>query len=745
MERYVNKRVLLPLALLVAMVGSVVWAQNARTNSNTYKLSKEGRRYLMLINRHRHDDSARVYGDSLRMLAEKNQNPRELVVSTLGDFYAACEKYDKAAMERTAAYTREVAEKYGYMQYYHHTYANLVNVHIGKSNYAEAWKTLKKQQIDVEKKPDKYGQWLLYHSMAYYYKAIGNKREWRNTLKKAIVYADKVPDQSISQDYCNLGLSLPAEERMPYYMKSLEVGKTRLDTIHTNLQILLTYVDLNDADNFNKWYVKVRYAEDYPFGIDTRQQAGIKAFKEYYSGDKAKALNTMNANRRVFGDTYYSLMEKMYRNSNDYEKMLFYHLKADSIEELQRERAWDLEVNHQAVQMQTDSMMHALKEKDLMYKTMQADQARKAAENERLLAEKKKMEAERLHEQAEHERHQAVYAREKAENELLKARSKASAAEAERLKLNMGKIEAEQKVLNTENEQAHNREALIILVCTIIFLITAMYGAVYYGIRKRKNVENLRKLNSEVSVARSKAERANKMKDVFVQNMSHEIRTPLNAVMGFSQILTCPGIPISDEEKMEYGEHIMNNVNLLTMLIDDILSISDVQTGNYKITLREESIDQICKSAVSVTQFRIPTGVEFQYVNEMDENFTCVTDARRVQQVLVNYLSNACKHTHEGSIELRVKHDEKRGFIVFWVTDTGEGVPPQEAENIFERFVKLNNFVQGTGLGLNICRSISEKLNGHVWCSTEYTDGARFCFEFPDNLVADAPVIVKPQ
>ena len=122
---------------------------------------------------------------------------------------------------------------------------------------------------------------------------------------------------------------------------------------------------------------------------------------------------------------------------------------------------------------------------------------------------------------------------------------------------------------------------------------------------------------------------------------------------------------------------------------------------------------------------------------DVDDRYSVYTDGRRVQQVIINFLTNACKHTIAGEIVLKVSLTENPGMVTFSVTDTGTGVPPEKAEYIFKRFTQLDNFTQGNGLGLNICSIIAEKLEGKVMLDTTYTNGARFVFMIPDRKNPD--------
>lgn len=221
---------------------------------------------------------------------------------------------------------------------------------------------------------------------------------------------------------------------------------------------------------------------------------------------------------------------------------------------------------------------------------------------------------------------------------------------------------------------------------------------------------------------------ANKAKTMFLQNMSHEIRTPLNALFGFAQLLGMPDGSWSNEEKTQYNTYIHNSYNMLDMLIGDIIDIADSEHGNYRIQTSEINVNQICRNALMSVEFRKPEDVRMYFTSELPDDYVIISDGRRIQQVLINYLTNACKHTFSGEIHVHCSTSENPGKLTFSVTDTGEGVPADKADIIFNRFTKLNQFSQGSGLGLNICQMVAEKLNGEVYLDKTYTGGARFVF-----------------
>ena len=258
------------------------------------------------------------------------------------------------------------------------------------------------------------------------------------------------------------------------------------------------------------------------------------------------------------------------------------------------------------------------------------------------------------------------------------------------------------------------------------------------------NVRHLRRVNGQLREANEKVRLADAAKTRFVQNMSHEVRTPLNAIVGFSQLLSLPDGSFGPEEKDEFSGHIINNTKMLTMLLDDILNVSAMDSGNYRISYEDGEANFIAQAAISSAEHRLQPGVRMYYEPESAEPFHFRTDPRRVQQVLINLLTNSCKHTSEGEIKLSCSLTSCPGYVTYSVTDTGAGVPASEAEKIFDRFTKLNDFVQGTGLGLSICRDIANRMQARVYLDTTFTGkGARFVFEVPVHPHEERPGIVK--
>lgn len=221
---------------------------------------------------------------------------------------------------------------------------------------------------------------------------------------------------------------------------------------------------------------------------------------------------------------------------------------------------------------------------------------------------------------------------------------------------------------------------------------------------------------------------ANHAKTKMLQNMTHEIRTPLNAMYGFSQLLCLPDGCVTEEEKSEYMNYINNSFQMLNMLIDDVLDLADAEHGNYRISVDSVKVNDICRAALQMAELRKPANVNMFLTTDVDDSFMIESDGRRIQQVLINLLTNSCKHTQEGEIELKVSLDENTGRVTLSVRDTGGGIPEEKAKDIFKRYTKANAMVMGSGLGLNICSMIADKLRADIYLDESYKTGARFVF-----------------
>ena len=262
----------------------------------------------------------------------------------------------------------------------------------------------------------------------------------------------------------------------------------------------------------------------------------------------------------------------------------------------------------------------------------------------------------------------------------------------------------------------------------LMILIGGLVVSLFFYFRTKRLKDDLERSEVDLRDAKDRAEESNRLKSAFLANMSHEIRTPLNAIVGFSDVLTDEGI--SNEERESYSEIIKSNSSLLLRLINDILDLSRLEADRVQMTCEACDVIQVCRQVLTSVDFSRKSNNKFVFASDY-ESFVLTTDVQRLQQVIINLLSNAAKFTQDGVITLGFSVDGEQKFALFSVTDTGCGIPKEKQKLVFERFEKLNEYAQGTGLGLSICKLTVEKWGGEIWVDPDYTGGARFVFSMP--------------
>ena len=222
-----------------------------------------------------------------------------------------------------------------------------------------------------------------------------------------------------------------------------------------------------------------------------------------------------------------------------------------------------------------------------------------------------------------------------------------------------------------------------------------------------------KKQQKELEAARIKAEESDRLKSAFLANMSHEIRTPLNAIVGFSKLVIDAECT---NEKEQYAEIIERNSEILLNLFNDILDLSSLEADSLSFNIRPIKLIDICLQLEQQFCYKVKNGTKL-ILDDVDTELYVSGDWNRIIQIISNLLSNAAKFTPKG--EIHFGYREKEDFVEFYVKDSGIGIPAERVATIFQRFGKINDFVQGTGLGLTLCRMLVEKMGGRIWLRSQ--------------------------
>lgn len=310
-----------------------------------------------------------------------------------------------------------------------------------------------------------------------------------------------------------------------------------------------------------------------------------------------------------------------------------------------------------------------------------------------------------------------------------RTRSMENKVEDLEIKKHVDELVVEKKALEIDLQKSRSQlylflALLILSICFGIFI--------FFRLGKIKSLyKELQESNRLVIIASEKAQESERMKNAFIKNMCHEVRTPLNAINGFAELITSDGI--SPEEKKEFSKIIYTNCHNITSMMNDVLVIAQLDSSNEVLPLKPVHISLLCHHEMNKLK-KLQQKPDIHYQVEGDKsNDLIYSDPNHFGIIISHLLNNANKFTNQGSITLSYQPEEEGRIMCICVTDTGCGIPADKSEWIFERFTKNDDFIPGSGLGLYLCRLITQRLNGSLKLDTCYTGGARFILRLPIN------------
>lgn len=679
--------------------------------NNPYKIDDELYKYYKKAFGLRHQPVSLAMADTLFDMAEKKGDAKAQCMALVIPTNYYFNRKDEEQLHEAVEKCKEFALKSGYTQYYYHAFSleigNLLNIgkHIKAIKMAEELKT------DVLKRDDKYGFFCCLRTMGNIYLIRNEFFLAIQTFETALAYMQKhLPEQDEATIASTLARACFADwrfkEAREYASLAMQKGKTEKVILEAQCIFASSLYLEEKYEEFKAFYDQ--HLKELKPSTAIVESCRTAAFRCLVDSNYQKAYQMADLLKER--GEWKSLTQIILQHQGKYKEAL----------ELARTYQRHRDSTHTVIQIRDVAEFNSELNNEQLKREAQALQlanTQLSLKNTQLSLSNTQLDLQNAQLRLRYAELGMTELRTKAQLDSTRAERNALALQKRNMEL------AQLLALSRQQKLINNGIFLFILVL-------GMGVAIY--IFQRKRAERLLKIkNYELKMARERAEESERMKTLFMQNMSHEIRTPLNSIVGFSELLSTPGLELENEEREEYSKLIKHNSALLTTLINDVLDLSSLESGKYTLHPTLTRINELCKQSISTVLHRVPHGVKLYFTTELADDFTLNVDADRLQQVIVNYLTNAEKHTEQGEIHLHASLTENPNRLTFSVTDTGCGIPIKDQEHLFERFNKLNNFKQGTGLGLNICRLIAQRMNGEAKIDPSYTHGARFLFIIP--------------
>ena len=708
-----------------------------RINDNLYNV------YARVYDNIRNDGAVKTL-DSLFVEAQHIGDVKAQCIFSCGkiEHFFASEKYDISRLEKESHKAMIFCKNTPYNYYYFFIWQQLIRKYTEKSLYSQALQELEKMKQEAFKVGNNAAIATCYFSIGNIYLLCLNYKQAISYYKESIPYRIKNDPQnlfSIIEAIVNVYIECDRiEEAIEFipFAKSYLTGVSQ-NRAYNELLSNLHYMR-GDMEKF-RLYRNLASREKEQQGVDARNLYTYinNSFYFNYQGDSASLHHNMNKLK----DTKY--------------KSLLYSYIAR-----ERNQYYNALVNYKAAK-RNDADSVTDKFKILLYKLSTTFEEGRLEKEKNQLA----ISAAGLHllslknqeKDLEQKRYLEKLITQRGYIDLYKSRLllKKRLTEAEKDKAERLVREEDLKTQESEIKWQKKLKNYYTIGAVIIFIVfiymlyswikTIKANKILTSNKKRLEKAQIeaKKAQIEAKEARNKAKEADNQKTQFIKDMSHEIRTPLNAIVGFSSVISSAKEgELSQAEINEFTEAISNNSDLLTTLVNDILDLSNLQSGNYRLIWKQVDIKDLCSNIANNIKSKVPSHIELIFKPQpLPTEFSKITtDTSKVEQVLTNFLTNAIKYTKEGSISFSYKlfpetnDTVKPTHIIFAVTNTGKKIPIDKVKTIFNRFEKLDNFKQGNGLGLNISKLLGDILQGRVWLDTSYDEGSRFCLKIPFEI-----------
>ena len=691
------------IAAMLLAVGLACENHVAKAQNNLYGINDSLYHIFTIIEKNKNsEESFRLTNTLLKESRTKDDHKAECMALSLMLHHYMYKRNDKMVSE-TSDILIETAQRYGLTQYHYFALNNELIYQLNNNHSINAQNLAKELKELAYQKNDTYG---IYSSM----KAFGYICQARENAYLACKHFEE------AIDYCRK--NLPYQDPSP---QICFVANYHCQRQHFKLAI--QYLNIGES---------MAKSDITKYQITTEKAVTMLMAGEMEEYEKAYRTARMMETEKKVGPMYFDKRMDITRSIAD-GKLATAHNQIDTLLNLTEKWRW-----HSNVYLQEGNYMKAYlarieekKTKDSLVKNvLKSDQSELDIYNGNNTIRLKNIELETENARINLERNKAQGMLNRTKNQNLELEHKKNQLQQNQLEteVRLQKSTSERHKASLEAQEARAQVRNISMTITLIVCLTTLLFIIFYKRTRNRIIRQISAQNDRLILARNKAMQSERMKTTFIQNMSHEIRTPLNAISGFVQLLLDPDIPLEKEEKTQFCNIIMQNSELLTTLINDILTLSEIESEQYTFSNTHVKANSLCRLSIETVRHRLKKGVRLNFETEADDDFTLNTDEKRIRQVLINMLTNALKYTEKGHVTLKLSLTEEADHIVFAVEDTGTGIPEDKRETIFGRFEKLDSQHQGTGLGLNICRVIADKLGGKIYVDGSYKAGARFVF-----------------